>query len=239
MNRKYLWIGFFMLLFAACKLSAAQPTPALTLAPVETSSATQTYPLEAGAYWLYQGQVGYEKNGEIMEEEVQRRVEVLEKVERLNVTGYLMSGALYDLAFYTPETTPSEYAILQVGGRFYRADLDTYARLKDESDYLVELVSESSIFLDLPVQEGDRFCETMALTRDDGMYCWVVGAPEEYMLESQPVSAYPLEYRTNPDYSRFLFAPGIGFVAFSYHHSGSVSEVSVELVEYSLGGNSQ
>jgi hypothetical protein len=175
--------------------------------------------------------VAYEQNGEPAEETVQWRVEVLEKVERLNVTGYLVQGALYDLAFYAPGAQPSEYAILQIGKRFYTADLETYDRLNDMGDYLVGLVSDYDLFLELPLETGNRFCDTDQLSRDDMGYCWLVGEP----VTSQFGQAFPISLSTTPDFSQFEFVPGVGFIGFMYHHGGSLSEVDVQLIEYSLG----
>ncbi len=236
MYKKLFWLGLIPLLLLGCQLSsAAQPaTPAAAELP---ETAGQTYPLGDGAYWVYQGTVQYSGGGETVNEEtLQWRVEVTETISRSNVTGYRMSGSLYDLAFYAPGKQPSEYAILQVGSsRFYSANLDTYARLVAEDDILVGLVQEPNLFLALPLEAGSRFCEAEQLTRLDESYCWVVGEPETVSLEAAAggdVLAYPLYYRTNPDQTTVYFAPGIGVVAFTYHHSGSTSDVQMALVEY-------
>lgn len=244
MKKMVLWGLVLVLILSGCYkpvLATPTSTPAPTIPipitdvpeqPTPTSG-PQTYPLETGAYWVYEGPVSYEVNGAVTEEILQWRVEVVEKVERLNVTGYLMRGSLYDLAFYTPGTQPREYAILQIGGDFYTADLAAYDRLKDPADSLVELVNESALFLRLPLESGDRFCETAHLAREDGAYCWVVG-------EIQPADqgqAYPLSYRTNSDYTQVSFEPGVGFISFTYHHNGSVSDADMHLVEYGLGAN--
>jgi hypothetical protein len=199
-------------------------------------TAAQTYPLGEGAYWVYQGTVRYEGG----EESLQWRVEVTETISKSNVTGYRMRGALSDLAFYAPGRQPSEYAILKVGSnRFYSADLEAYARLTDHEDiFLIGLVQEQNLFLELPLVVGNRFCEAEQITRLDESYCWVVGEPETVTLDAAAggdVQAYPLYYMTNPDQTVVYFSPGIGVVAFTYHHSGSASDVQMALIEYQPG----
>ena len=223
--KRILILGCILLLAqAACVFSPTSETPTPT-------TIEQSYPLEVGAFWVYEGTIAYEQNGTIIEEPITWRVEVLEKTERQFVTGYKMRGSLRDLSFYIPRTTPSEYSIMQIGGRFYNADMDTYARLTDMDDLLIGLVSEYNLFLDLPLAANGHFCETEQLTRDDGGYCWMVGEP----AESEYGQAFPLTYGTLGDFSQFEFVPGVGFTAFTYHHNGSTSDANVELIEYGLG----
>lgn len=238
MHKKLYWLGLIPLLLLSCQLSAATQTALPTAADLPEVP-PQAYPLGEGAYWVYQGIVRYDSDGIPVEEILQWRVEVTETVSRSNVTGYKMRGKLYDLAFYAPGRQPSEYAILQVGSnRFYSADLETYARLTAEDNFLIGLVQEQNLFLELPLVAGNRFCEAEQITRLDESYCWVVGEPETVSLDAVlggDVQAYPLYYRTNPDQTVVYFAPGIGVVAFTYHHSGSASDVQMALVEVQLG----
>lgn len=235
---RVIWLGLIPLLLFGCQLSpsnqAATPT---TEGPPD--AIVQTYPLAAGAYWVYQGTVTSGEVGNVVDETVKWRVEVIEEISRPPVTGYRMRGSLDDLTFYSSETQPSEYAILQVGSsRFYTADLVAFARMGEESDLLIGLVQDINLILELPLVAGNRFCETEQLTRTDGSYCWMVGAPETLTLgtpDGETVWAYPLYYLTSPDQTMAYFAPGIGVVAFTYHHTGSISDVQMELVEYSLG----
>lgn len=235
---RVIWLGLIPLLLFGCQLSpsnqAATPT---TEGPPD--AIVQTYPLAAGAYWVYQGTVTSGEVGNVVDETVKWRVEVIEEISRPPVTGYRMRGSLDDLTFYSSETQPSEYAILQVGSsRFYTATTETYNRLNSEQDLLIGLVQEPDLFLELPLVAGNRFCEAEQITRADGSYCWMVGKAEKLTLNTpagENVWAYPLYYLTNPDQTAVTFAPGVGVVAFAYHHTGSVSNVQMELVEYSLG----
>lgn len=244
MDKRIVFFCLAFLTLIACQLSAQttpEPVPTLTPTPIppDLGSTKPAYPLAEGAYWVYQGEVAYQQDGDVVEETIQWRVEVAEEVSRPPLSGYRMRGSLYDLAFYSPGTQPSEYAVLQVGNnRFYTADLEAYARLKTEDDFLFGLVSETNLFLELPLEAGNRFCEAEQITRLDGSYCWVVGEPEMVtlpFLPDQTVQAYPLSYSTNPDFTQLYFAPGIGIVAFGYRHHGSASEVQVGLIEYSPG----
>ncbi|HKJ26737.1 MAG TPA: hypothetical protein VJ965_03785 [Anaerolineales bacterium] len=238
MKKILVWGCIVFLVQLACQfqpaIQTATPPPFPSQTPTEPPSPAEVpgYPLEAGNYWLYEGTVAYEQNDEEIEETIEWRVQVLEKVERHYVTGYRLRGSLYDLAFYTPGKLPSEYVILQTGGRYYNVDLNSFDRLKDENDLLVGLLNEYDLFLELPLEEGKHFCEAEQLTRDDGWYCWLVGEP----AYSEYGPAFPLSYRTNPDFSQLTFVPGVGFTAFNYHHNGSVSDVNVQLMDYSIGG---
>jgi hypothetical protein len=236
MKKNSLWINLFFLILSACQFFASKNIPTPT--SLKITGNLHHYPITDGAFWIYQGQIAYEYGDQVIEESVRWRVEVLESVSRPTVTGYLMRGSLYDLAFYTPDTSPSKYAILQIGQRFYNSNLETYNRLKDQSDDLYGLVQDTNLFLQLPLEAGSRFCETERITSDTGMWCWVVGEAELISLPGLPaqdILSYPISYVTNPDYSQFSFVPGVGFVAFIYHHNGTVSDVNVELVEYNLG----
>lgn len=247
MVKKAFWLSLFILVFTACQITstAVTPTSLPTPTPTSTESALDVpaYPLADGAYWVYQGQVAYQQEGGVVEETIEWRVEVVESVDYPSVTGYLMRGSLDDLAFYAPGKEPSSYAIIQVGSnRFYRADLDTYNRLKTEDDFHIGLVSEHNLILELPLETGNRFCEAEQITRLDGGYCWVVGEPETVtfaFLPGRNIQAYPISFSTNPDQTLIYFAPGIGIAAFRYHHSGSASDVQMALIEYSLGNESQ
>lgn len=237
MKKLFFFLAVFLLVLAGCQ--SQEPVGEVTPIEAAVEPALQTYPLGEGAYWVYEGMVTAGQVGAVTEETIQWRVEVTGVVSQPSVTGYRMRGALSDLAFYTPETQPSEYAIVQVGGnRFYSADLAAYARLASEEDLLIGLVQEQNLFLELPLAPGNRFCEAEQLTRVDGSYCWTVGKPEAVTLDTpggEAVQVYPLYYLTNPDQTLVTFAPGIGVVSFTYHHTGSISDIQMTLVEYSLG----
>ncbi len=238
MKIKWMWVLLFSGLLSACQLFVPSFAPTPTTAPALPQEMNAPYPLAAGAYWDYEGNV----TSEAGEEAVRWRVEVVESFQREHVTGYLMHGSLYDLAFYTPSKLPSEYAILQVGDKFYQTDMAAYQRLKDEGDLLVDLVQDHNLILDFPLESGKHFCEAAQLTRLDASYCWIVGGPVPAALPAFPDltgEAYPLWYSTLSDTTQETFLPGVGVVQFSYFHAGSVSQVEVSLVDYQIESESE
>lgn len=236
-------VGIVALFVSACAVSTS-PTVQPTSQPLDTARSLAGYfPLAEGAYWVYEGTVKWERDGRIQEATMTWKMEVTEVVDRDQVVGYAMKGHPHDLAWYQEGRERTDYAIIRAGAtRFYRTDIETLERLRDESDALIDLVQESQVFLDIPLVVGKRFCETYQMTRYDGGYCWVVGQEERVELEGirgipspGAVSKYNVYFFTNPDHVIVEFVPGIGIVHYIYVHHGTVSEVDVTLVEYHPG----
>ena len=169
-------------------------------------------------------------------------MEVKQVVQRNDIFGYVMLGAPWDLAWYEQGKEPSEYGIIQTGGNYYRTSVNTIQRLSDENDFLGNLVDEYEIFLEIPLVQGKKFCDTPSLTRVDGMYCWNVGeanqvnvADIEGVTTTKTVFEFPIYNETKPDHSIIHFIPGIGISRYEYHHHGTVSGVEIRLIEYHTG----
>lgn len=232
-------VTIFILLLAACATPAKEPTPT----PIPTVElAFDVFPLSKGTYWLYEGKVEWQEDSTVKKDTVTCKMEVVDVIERENLTAYRMKGHPDDLAWYEPDRLPADYLIIKIGPKYYRADdLAIWDRLEDPDDALVELVNEGQIFLDLPLWEGKFFGETVQFARPDTFYRWMVenaqtgplavkGAPAK---EEQII--YTLAYRSAPDHQLVEFAPGVGITRYVYSHHGTVSEVDAKLVEYYPG----
>lgn len=201
------------------------------------------FPLSEGAYWIYQGTVTWEDAGEVKSESLEWMMEVIDVIDRGDVVGYRMLGHPGDLAWYEIGKKPSEYAIIRAGsGSYYMSDLDSLERLKDQNDILGFLVSEDQILLDTPLSPGKRFCGEEYITNPYGDYCWVVGSQEKVILDkllgegrSEQISGFSIRYLTNPDHTIITFVPGVGITNYVYSHHGVLSEVDLQLSEYSIG----
>ena len=209
-----------------------------------SQSIQEYFPLKQGAYWVYQGNVKWTtpNSADVVEGEITWKMEVKQVFRRHNIVGYEMLGAPWDLAWYEKGKEPSRYGIIQAGGKFYITSLDAIWRLSDETDDLRALVNENEIFLDIPLIQGKKFCDTLSITREDSMYCWVVGDATQTdassikgIESSTTLMEFPVYMSTLPDFSMIQFIQGVGISRYVYSHHGTVSEVDVRLVEYHAG----
>ena len=146
-----------------------------------------------------------------------------------------------DLAWYQEGRQPTEYVIFQIGpNRFYRVDdIKAFLRLKDNADFLQNLVMDNQLVFDFPLMVGKKFCGADAITRPDSLYCWFVDGETRFRRPVQGVqpsssrSEFSLRFVTNPDDVHILFVPGIGITRYEYRHHGTPSAVDAELIEYS------
>lgn len=232
-------VTIFILLLAACTSRNAEPAPT----PVPTVElALDALPLSKGTYWLYEGSVEWQEDATVKKDTITCKMEVVDVIERENVTGYLMKGHPADLTWYEPDRLPSDYIIIKVGPKYYHLDdLAAWDRLKDQDDVLLDLVAEPQIFLDLPLWEGKFFGETGQFTRPDTFYHWVVESTQtgpltvKGVLAAKEQTTYTLAYRSAPDHQLIDFVPGVGITRYVYSHHGTVSEVDARLVEYHPG----
>lgn len=111
----------------------------------------------------------------------------------------------------------------------------------DEDDLLRDLVDDRSLFLDIPLVAGKKYCDAFSIARPDAVYCWRVGKGEQIepsvkgINSSSTLTEYTISQFTLPDNSMFRFVPGVGITQYKYAHHGTVSEVDVRLVEYHSG----
>lgn len=238
---RFILVLLMVVLMVACSLDEVSN---LAIPSVDDAGSDRNYfPLADGAYWIYQGKVTWEDNGEVKSENLEWKMEVVEVIDRGDIIGYRMLGYPGDLAWYEEGKERSQYAILQAGsGSYYLSELDALERLKDNNDLLGFLVSEGQILLNIPLSNGKRFCEAEFITNPYGDYCWVVGLQEKVDLDKvigvdsrEPVDGFPIRYVTNPDHTVITFVPGVGITHYVYGHHGVLSEVDLQLIEYSNG----
>jgi hypothetical protein len=239
MQRLIVFIVLILFLLSSCNgipqtgagQSDSQETPGIGQA---------VFPLTTGTCWTYEGTVKWTEGTEIKEKAVKWQMEVMDTTVRGEITGYRMKGHPRELAMYEEGQERGEYAILRIGSnKFYYAGVDALQRLDDENDDLADLVQEEDLFLELPLQEGKRFCETAQIFREDGMNCWVTGKGEPVQMKKVAGLALPvalLEYpvlRTSlPDQVIVGFTPGVGITNFKYIHHGTTAEVDLILSEF-------
>lgn len=233
------------ILVSACS-SARRTQTSIPLQPTMSPSPiiSDYFPLKRDAYWMYQGTIKWMKpnSSDVIEQEITWKMEVERVFQRNAIIGYEMAGAPWDLAWYEAGKEPSQYGIIQAGGQFYRVPIETVIRLMNEQDNLFGLVNENSLFLDIPLTGGKKFCDSISITRPDNMYCWNVGEPKPFdpgkiksIDPSRQLWEYPVFIGTMPDSSMMYFVPGVGITGYSYIHHGTVSEVDVRLIEYHPG----
>jgi len=241
--KRLVFLSIIILLFLS-NCTGVPPTEGGYFATQESQRIGQViFPLVPGACWTYKGLVRWTEGEEVKEKSITWKMEVIESITRGEVTGYHMVGNPRELVWYTDGQEPREYAILQVGSnKFYYADVEAYRRLQDDEDDLAGLIREQDLFLELPLKEGKRFCETEQILREDGLYCWIIGKGEPVQTKNVAgltMAASPLEYpvlrSTLPDHMQLGFTPGVGITNFYYIHHGTKTEVDLSLIEFESG----
>jgi hypothetical protein len=236
----------FVTILLLCTISSCTIIPetgAGVLDSQETPGIAQAvFPLHPGTCWTYDGTVKWTEGDTVSEKTIRWQMEVLQIVVRGEITGYRMKGHPRELAWYNEGQEPGEYGILRVGSnKFYYASLESFQRLLNEQDDLGALVSDENLFLELPLREGKRFCETEQILREDGMYCWIIGKGEPLQMKNvagltmpAPLVEYPVLRATLPDRMEVGFTPGVGITNFYYVHHGTAAEVKLELSGFEI-----
>jgi hypothetical protein len=102
-----------ILIFILSSCSTLEVSPKI---PVEQStispspSIMEYFPLQKGAYWVYEGTVKWtiSNSSDVTEKEIIWKMEVKKVFQRSGVIGYEMLGAPWDLAWYEEGKEPSE-----------------------------------------------------------------------------------------------------------------------------------
>ncbi|HMQ52081.1 MAG TPA: hypothetical protein PKE64_02035 [Anaerolineae bacterium] len=242
--RRFVILLFIALVSACTPNLPPPPTPTLTPTLEPTPMATpvnygEEFPLEEGNVWVYEGTVRWQHGADVKEETVTWTMAVVEIIERGPVRGIRLKGHPADLTWYEPGQQPRDHFIIQVNNKFYEGFEETWQRLQDPEDFLIDLVSEGMLMLDLPLWSGKSFGEAAQLTRPDGFYHWLVTEEEIATLDKvtgisndEPLTRYTVAFRTNPDHQIVDFVPGVGITHYIYSHHGTVSDVDVVLTEF-------
>ena len=229
-----------VMLATACTWKGAAQSP---------EEAPEWFPLSAGAMWVYKGTSKWTRSdsGEVVEKPVTWTMQVLETLSRGQVFAARVSGYPQDLAHYEEGNAPGDYLIVRVGpSKYYLVQQlrseETLRRLRDEKDQLGGLVRENEIILDAPLVRGKIYGEADQITRQDGLYSWIVedARPADLrgvkgVARAGGMTEYEITQRTLPDHTIVNFVPGIGITRYVYGHHGTVSETDVKLVEFRSG----
>jgi hypothetical protein len=201
-----------------------------------------------GAEWTYQGDVTWDDEGKVQQQTLTWTMHVVDKIERGDgIVGYVMKGHPLDLAFYTEDKEPSETLYIARANQVYQIALisdDPIHRVNNESDSLADMLTDEQLVLDVPLAPGKKFGPAQFVARSDEMYVWVVTDARPTTLSGikgiTPTSAteYTLDFKTIPDRQTVYFVPDIGITRFTYVHHGTVSEVDVALIEYTVSAAS-
>ncbi|MCC6997889.1 MAG: hypothetical protein IT370_24960 [Deltaproteobacteria bacterium] len=170
---------------------------------------------------------------------------VLEVVQRGAWSAAVMEGHPGDLVSWGAAPTPSSYVIVWRDGRYYQPSTPAavLARLRDPRDELDHLVDEAELLLRLPLRVGDAYCDEPQ-TEGNTHYCWTVEPPQPWSRTSitgaPPASAlgeraFPIMLRTLPDHTVLTYLPGLGLVAYTYAHHGTLEEVDLVLSSFTAG----
>ena len=210
-----------------------------TVAP--PPGATDYFPLAAGTRWAYAAHAETADGGGIVTNDAVLRGGVTEAVVRDDLTAAVVRGFPLDVALWTTDlTADSETLLLHVpAGQFHRLATNELARLRAPADGLLNLVGESTLLLPGPLAPGLRYGDFEQAARADHFYGWyVAGVTRERLRGIRGVSPwrkrllYRLEYKTCPDEQTLLFSPGLGIVAYAYHHHGTACDLTLQLREF-------
>jgi hypothetical protein len=161
----------------------------------------------------------------------------LESVQRGRFKVALLLGHPDDLAWYERGRQRRCHVLTAVGDHeFYLHAVESRCALPENSP--VDFVKEDDLILKAPAKKGESFGGDPQRNVNDGLYKWHVEDQKlvkpkgiKGVRENQHVAAYVLAYRAVPDHQAATYLAGIGLAEYVYSHHGTVSEVSMHLVE--------
>lgn len=237
-------LAILTLVMSGVKL--ANQTPKNTPLSTKTTVNIDTpFPLKKGSYWVYEGVAKWTKNNtnQVNEKTLTWKMEVLDTIQRGHITVAILKGHTADLAWYQEGKEPGDYLIVQVNtDKFYLVSGErtqqVLQRVRDEGDFLANLLEEWELFLEWPLMPGKVFGPSSQISRQDGGYRWNVEDRQQVGLNVQGTSLwdkktqYRLSFRTAADYSIVNFMPGVGITRYRYLHHGTVAASDFKLIEY-------
>jgi hypothetical protein len=208
----------------------------------------EDFPLAPGTYWVYQGFVRSPVKGSEAGKttRVTWKTAVTRAIRRDGLIIAVVKGMPGDLDWSDGNATPKLSVVIRTQeAKFYLLEGDEARSAIAELDNLhyswQQVPIDDDWFLQLPLAEGEKFCDANGMRRTDGEYCWVAGPPQALLLTdvkgipSGKHIAYRVAYRTNPDDMEFDFVPGIGMVSYEYHHHGTTADTELHVVEFHDG----
>ena len=205
------------------------------------------FPLTAGTWWLYRGTVTWsdQQTEKDAHTDVTLKMTVEKVIQKPEFTIAVLSGFPRDLDWATGEVAPMPWLLIETGRHeVFLNPLPpdfNFAKLDQDAATLGRLLAEDNLLFRWPLKLGMKFGDAESVRRDDAHYCWVVATQETKELAE--IKGFPgrsaevsvLRYITNPDDTKIEISPGIGILAYQYHHHGTVAETSLSLVEFHPG----
>jgi hypothetical protein len=195
-----------------------------------------------GTYWNYQGLVRWTHDiNRVSETKVTWHTEISRFIQHPDVRAAVVNGFPSDLDWSNGRPQPSDSLLIESGGKFYvvanERFTDALHQLEQASADSSNLLRDDDLFLQWPLQQGQKFCDSEGMARPDDWYCWVVESSRLSVLQgiagvpSRKRPEFVIAYRTNPDHIRFTFVPEIGLTTYEYRHHGTVADTELKLVE--------
>ncbi len=236
---------FLLPLVLASALSGAAPDRS---AGQTAAAGAAAFPLSAGTTWVYQAVVRWSAEGSTATQErlIAWKMEVERVIPRGNLVAAVVKGFPRDLDRSKGDTAPSESLIVESGGaKFYWIPPASFksalARLENPADKLENLTTVDELFLQLPLAQGDKFCDMTGMIRTDGFYCWVAEEPQVADLSGLKGippgdhTAFPVHFLTANDAASYDFVPGVGITRYSFQVHGTQSDTELRLEEFHPG----
>jgi hypothetical protein len=194
-------------------------------------------PLQKGMKWLYQGTVEVGSTGK-------KRVSLIQEVEEVvtkkNITAVLLKGHPRDLWFYEKDRLGRYLWVCVDNKKLYEVDgarIDEVFKLVNEGRDPLAKLGVSDLVIDGPMHLNQFFGND---PQRAPMFCWNVesiSSVAPYMRRfpcvvdsrNRRTYVYTLIYRANTDHTIVKFIPGLGYVAYSGEHHGTVSTFDVTL----------
>jgi hypothetical protein len=205
----------------------------------------QSFPLNPGTEWVYSGFVRwFDFNADRpATTHVTWTMSVVREYDRGGIRAAVVKGFPADLNWTEGNAKPELWIVAETrDGKFYLNTDYTYRRVLDQLDNkdfsLEQLLNADGWILQLPLEQGKRFCDATFMDRDDGKYCWLTGPPHAPKLSHvagiTPAkrTAFDVEYDSIPEDAGFEFVDGVGITSYGYHHHGSLADTEVHLVEF-------
>jgi hypothetical protein len=174
-------------------------------------------------------------------------MEIRRIIRRGEYTGAVIRGFPGDLAWSDGRANPTDSLLVQFEqSKLYLISKERFDSsiqlLENPKESLQGLLSDGDIFLQMPLAQGDKYCDPENMARTDGHYCWIVESSESISLADLTGgtvrgrgTSYKIRYVTNPDDTTYDFVPGVGLVGYQHHHHGTVADTELRLSAFRRG----
>jgi hypothetical protein len=209
-----------------------------------TGGDAAVFPFVTGTTWTYAGTVKWtDDRNQQRSGDVRWNSEVVDAFDAGDVAAALLHGAVWDLAWWSPDAHAATYALLRVGTRYYLVRRDakmTFAAVKASGRKALPADLEQALWFEAPLRVGQVYRPRDDPPRDDMRDGWWIESVAPVKLDLAGMTratrpSYVLSYATLPDEERITLVPGVGITSFAYLHHGTTAEADVHLVSYHRG----